>query len=97
MALIEQREGAIVITIAVRPRAGRCRVVGVSGERLRIEVTAAPEGGEATRQALATLALAVGARAADATLLKGAHERHKVVRIDGVTEAQCRSRLALDS
>jgi len=97
MALIETRDAGVVIEVSVRPRAGRCRVGGVSGGRLRVEVTAAPEGGDATRQALATLAQAVGARANDATLLKGARERHKTVRIDGVTEAECRARLGLDA
>lgn len=96
VGLIETRNDGVVIELSVRQRAGRCRVGGVSGGRLRVEVTAAPEDGEATRQALATLAQAVGARAADATLLKGARERHKTVRIDGVTEARCRERLGLD-
>lgn len=95
MAMIESRDGGVVIEIAVRPRAGRCRVNGASGGRIRIEVTSAPEGGEATRQALATLAEALGVRAADATLLKGAHHRHKTVRIAGVSEAACLARLGL--
>lgn len=95
MAMIESRDDGVVIEVSVRPRAGRCRVHGVSGERIRIEVTSAPEGGEATRQALATLAEALGVRAADATLLKGAHHRHKTVRVAGVSEAMCRARLGL--
>ncbi len=96
MALIETRDDGVVIEVSVRPRAGRCRIGGVSGGRLRVEVTAAPEGGDATRQALATLARAVGAHTNNATLIKGARERHKIIRIDGVTEAVCRERLGLE-
>lgn len=95
MAVIESRGDDVVIEVSVRPRAGRCRVRGVSGGRLRIEVTSAPEGGEATRQALATLAEALGVHGADATLLKGTHHRHKTVRVTGVSEATCLARLDL--
>jgi hypothetical protein len=90
----QARPDGTVVEVSVRPRAGRCRVGGVHGGRVRVEVTAAPEGGEATTQALATLAVAVGAKARDAVLLRGARERHKTVLLQGVPEAVCRERLA---
>ena len=89
----QERDGAVVVEVSVRPRAGRCRVAGIKGGRLRVEVTSAPEGGEATRQALATLAAACGLKAAQATLLRGLRERHKVVRLEGISLASCIEKL----
>jgi uncharacterized protein len=93
---LQQRPEGVVVEISVRPRAGRCRVGRLTGGRLRVEVTAAPEGGEATAQALATLASAAGLRAADATLLKGVRDRHKTVLLQGASLAACRHALGLD-
>jgi uncharacterized protein (TIGR00251 family) len=78
------REDGVVVEVSVRPRAGKCRVAGLSGGRLKVEVTAAPEGGAATEQALATLAAAAGVRASQAVLLKGMRDRHKTVLLKGL-------------
>jgi uncharacterized protein YggU (UPF0235/DUF167 family) len=91
------RPDGVAIEIAVRPRAGRCRVRGLSGGRVKVEVTAAPEGGEATGQALATLAAALGARASDAVLLRGMRDRHKTVLVKGVTLAVAEAALGAAS
>ena len=91
---LSQREDGVAIEVTVRPRAGRCKVAGVHGDRLRVEVTAPPEDGRATEQALATLARAVGVRASQAVLLRGAHERHKTVLLRGTTVAACQAALA---
>ena len=56
MGVLSERPDGVVVEISVRPRAGRCRVLGVTADRLRVEVTAAPEDGAATEQAMATLA-----------------------------------------
>jgi uncharacterized protein YggU (UPF0235/DUF167 family) len=95
MPVLSERDNGVVVEIAVRPRAGRCRVAGLSGERLKVEVTSAPEGGAATEQALATLAAAAGLRASHAVLLKGLRERHKTVLLEGISLAECRTRLGI--
>ncbi|MBM4395829.1 MAG: DUF167 domain-containing protein [Deltaproteobacteria bacterium] len=92
---ISPRPEGVVVEVAVRPRAGRCRVRGLSGGRVKVEVTAAPEGGEATAQALATLAAALGARASDAVLIRGMRDRHKTVLVKGVTLAAAEAALGL--
>ncbi len=96
MDVLSERPDGVVAEVSVRPRAGRCRVAGVSGGRLRIEVTAAPEGGAATAQVLSTIAAATGLRTSAAEILKGAHSRHKTVFLRGATLASCRVALALD-
>ncbi len=89
MPMLSVRSDGIAVEVSVRPRAGRCRVRGICGGRLRIEVTAAPEGGEATKQALATLAGAFKVPVRDVSLLVGAHDRHKVMLVKGLSLAQC--------
>lgn len=91
--MLEPHPEGCVIQVAVRPRAGRCRVAGVSGDRLRIEVTSAPEKGEATEQALATLAAALRVPAATLRLLRGARNRHKEVLVAGMPPQEVQSRL----
>lgn len=85
-------EGA-VIEITVRPKAGRCRVAGSSGGRVRVEVSAPPEGGRATREALQTLARALGVPASDVVLVRGERSRHKRVLVRGIGVGEVRARL----
>lgn len=95
MDVLAERPDGVVAEISVRPRAGRCRVVGVTAGRLRVEVTAAPEDGAATAQALATLASAMGVKTVTAVLLKGQRERHKTVLLKGASLAACQAALDL--
>jgi len=88
VSLLSQRDDGVAIEVSVRPKAGRCRLRGVCGGRLKIEVTAAPEGGLATTQAMKTLADAVGVRASDVVLLCGARDRHKTFLVRGVSLEQ---------
>lgn len=94
---ISQRPEGVAIEVSVRPRAGRCRVLGLSGGRVKVEVTAAPEGGEATSQAMATLARVLGVRATDVVLLRGMRERHKTMLVRGLTVSQAAEALGLES
>lgn len=85
-------EGA-VLEVSVRPKGGRCRVAGASGGRVRVEVTAAPEGGRATREAVQTLARALGVPVSAVTVLRGERFRHKTVLVRGVAVSDCLARL----
>lgn len=84
-----------MVQIRVRPRAGRCRVASRKGDRLLVEVKSPPEGGRATKQALSTLARAVGLKAGDATLLIGAKDRKKTVLLRGLSKEECEARLEI--
>jgi len=94
--VLSERPDGVVAEISVRPRAGRCRVAGVTAGRLRVEVTAAPEDGAATEQALATLASAAGLKSSCAVLLKGRRERHKTILLKGASLAACQAALMPD-
>ncbi len=62
---------------------------------MRIEVTAAPEGGRATREALQTLARALGVPVSAVMVLRGERSRHKTVLVRGLGVADCLARLGV--
>ena len=93
--MIQDSSRGAVIEISVRPRAGRCRVIDASGERVRIEVSAPPEDGKATQQAMKTLADALGLPAGSLELLKGRTTHHKTVLVKGASAADCAERLGV--
>ncbi len=90
------RPEGVVLEVLVRPKAGRCRVVGAPGGRVRVEVSAPPEGGRATREAVQTLARALGVPASAVTLLRGERSRHKTVLVRGLAASDCLARLGED-
>jgi uncharacterized protein YggU (UPF0235/DUF167 family) len=69
------------IAVRVTPRAAADRIVEEGG-RIRIAVTAPPEGGRATDAARRLLAGALGVAPSRLRLLSGAAARDKVFRLD---------------
>jgi len=91
--MIQEDSRGSTIEFSVRPKAGRCRVVEASAERIRIEVSSPPEDGKATLQAIRTLADAIGVLSSSLELLKGRTSRHKTVLVPGIGAAECLKRL----
>lgn len=77
----------------VTPRAGRDEVTGVGevGELL-VKVRAAPADGAANVALLRTIAAAAGVARSRLQLVRGATSRTKIVSIEGVTDAELRTR-----
>ena len=90
------RRGADAATLRVRvqPRASREAIVGWREDALRLAVTAAPVDGEANEAVRRLLARALGVAPSAVSLVRGGHGRDKVVRVEGLTGAEMRSRLA---
>lgn len=76
------RDSAL-LRVKVQPRAGRDEVVGWQGTVLRLRVSAAPVDDEANRAVRALLARSLGVPPSAVTLVRGAHGRDKLVRIQG--------------
>ena len=81
------REGGddVLIRIKAVPSASRDAIVGVLGDRLKIRVSAPPQGGRANRAICALIAEALGVRAQVVTIEAGAASPQKVVRVSGTT------------
>ena len=71
------------LPLKVVPKASRNRVVGWVGERLKIQVTAAPERGKANGAVVEVLAEALGVPPARIRIVAGETSPLKTVEIDG--------------
>jgi hypothetical protein len=77
----------------VQPRASRDEVVGWHADALRVRVTAPPVGGDANRAVVAVMARALGVRPSAVSIVAGERGRDKLVRIDGLSATEIRSRI----
>lgn len=84
---------SVRISVYVQPRAKRTEIAGRHGSDLKIRVAAPPVQQAANEALLAFVAATLDVRQRDVRLVSGAMSRHKVLEVDGVTEAQVTSLL----
>jgi hypothetical protein len=77
----------------VHPRASRNQVEGWRQGVLSVRVTAPPVEGEANRAVVALLAAALGVRGSALSVARGARGRDKLIRIEGLSQAEIDKRL----
>jgi uncharacterized protein (TIGR00251 family) len=82
-ARIKKTKTAMILQLKVVPKASRNRVVGWVGERLKIQVTAAPERGKANDAVIEVLAAALGLPRSQVRLVAGETSPLKTVEIGG--------------
>jgi uncharacterized protein (TIGR00251 family) len=82
-------------TLAIKaiPNAPRSEIVGWLGDTLKVKLHAPPVEGRANDALCEFLAQTLGLPRRAVTLLRGDTSRQKLVRIDGVTPAELRTRL----
>jgi uncharacterized protein YggU (UPF0235/DUF167 family) len=73
------REHGIEVRVRVAPRASRERIEGFYGDRLRVRLTAIPEGGEANEAVRRLLARAARVPASGGRIVAGGKDRSKTV------------------
>ena len=80
-------DGGAGVLIAVKavPGARRDEIVGLLGTRLKVRVSAPPEGGRANDAICALIAAALGVKKSAATIHSGHGNAEKVVRVGGVS------------
>lgn len=72
---------ATLLPVKAQPGASRSALVGLSDGRLRVALTGPPLHGRANGELLKLLASALGLRARDLELVRGARSRRKQVRV----------------
>mgnify|MGYP001565353468 FL=1 len=82
--------GGVQFPVRLQPRASASGVVGIHGDALKVRVTAPPVDNAANEMLVKVLAGTFGVPAKAITIISGATSRTKVVRLDGVTEANVR-------
>ena len=90
--LRDSPEGAS-LTVRVKPRASKSRVVGVREGALEVAVAAPPVDGEANAELVAFLAKTFGVAKSALGLVSGESSRIKVLRVAGRSAAELRRAL----
>jgi uncharacterized protein (TIGR00251 family) len=90
---ITESSGSVSIRVRVTPRSSRNAVAGLEGEALKIKLTAPPVEGAANAALAAFIADWLGVRKSKVSIIRGGKSRTKIVRIEGVTAEQVKTRL----
>ena len=91
----EDGAGGVLIAVKAVPGAKRDEIAGVLGARVKVRVSAPPEGGKANAAICAVLAKALGVKKRAVTIHSGHGSAEKVVRVAGVTVAAVAAALGL--
>jgi uncharacterized protein len=82
------------VGVRVIPGAARTEIRGVYGDRLKVAVNAAPEGGKANARLVQALATWLDLRMDEVTVQSGHGGRDKVVAFSGIAESELRDKLS---
>ncbi|MDB5799652.1 MAG: hypothetical protein JWL63_591 [Rhodocyclales bacterium] len=80
-------DGTVTLTLHAQPGAKRTEFVGLHGEALKIRLAAPPVDGKANAALTKYLAGYLGVPRAAITILSGESSRHKILWLQGVSEA----------
>ena len=85
--------GLMNLNIKVHPRANRNTVEVSDDGTITIRVTAAPDRGKANAAAVKLLANRLDVPKSSVSIIRGHTSRNKVVRVDGIEDAELNGRL----
>ena len=88
MIQCSERDGAIVFTVRVVPRASRSVVAGEHDGALRVRIAASPVDGAANEELVRTLAKTFDVPARDVEIISGQRSKLKQVRVKNGTRAR---------
>jgi uncharacterized protein (TIGR00251 family) len=93
MDFVERRAEGVVLRIRLQPRASRDAVIGESGGRLRVSVTAPPVEDAANEAVVKYISKTLGVSKSSVQLLRGKKAREKDFLIQGADAEAIRSTL----
>ena len=85
--MIEADGDDVLIRIKAVPGASRDEIAGAVGDRLKVRVSAAPEGGKANKAICRLVAAALGAKSRQVTIERGRTSPEKTLRVTGCDAA----------
>ena len=85
--------GGVALRVKVVPGASRTGIAGVLGDRLKVAVSAAPEGGKANKAVCALLAQIFGVATRDVVVTEGQARPRKTIEIPGINLCQAVERV----
>jgi len=90
---IESHPDGVRIRLKVVPGSSRDSIAGWLGDRLKVRVCAAPEGGQANEAVRHLLAETLGVHARQIAIIAGQGSPEKTLRIAGLNSKQVAARL----
>ncbi len=90
---IEQAGEDVLIWVKAVPGASRDEIAGVVGDRLKIRISAPPQGGKANKAICKLLASSLGLKAKQISIDRGETSAAKIVRISGAVLGDVMSEL----
>jgi hypothetical protein len=84
---IQEDDQGVTLKVHLQPRAHREKVVGLHGDALKVQITAAPVEGQANDACVAFFARALKIPKAKVAIVSGLGSRDKRVRLTGVSRA----------
>ena len=84
---MNEKDGAVTVDIAVKPRSSREGVGPIQGDRLCVSVNAPPVDGKANVAVVRVLSAAFKVPRSAVTIVRGETGRKKTVRIAGLSAA----------
>lgn len=93
----DSQNSTIMLRVKAVPGASRESIAGMLGDRVKVRVSAAPEGGKANKAITRLLAKSLGIKAAQVELCSGHTNPEKVFSIAGVTIGQINQSLGFDA
>ncbi len=90
---IKQAGEDVLIWVKAVPGASRDEIAGVVGDRLKVRISAAPEGGKANKAICKLLASSLGVNANQISIEGGETSPAKIVRISGAVFGDVMSEL----
>jgi len=92
--VVRAAPGGVVLSVRVKPRSSKSRVLGVREGLLEVAVAAPPVDGEANEELVRTLARYFDVARRSVTVEAGGASRLKRIRLEGVSLEQVQSRLS---
>lgn len=83
-SVIGGQGGDVLVRVKAVPGAKRDEIAGVLGDRLKVRVSAPPEGGKANRAICELVARVLGVRGSAVSVERGASSAEKTLRVRGV-------------
>ena len=92
---VRESRGRVLLSVIVQPGARRDEVAGLHDGRLRLRVTAPPEGGKANDRVIELVARLLGLRRVDVALAAGGSSRRKELALSGISLEEARQRVGV--
>ena len=93
MAWLEETAAGLIISVTLRPRSSKNRILGIYNDTLKLAVTAPPVAGEANRACLKILGKILDLPASSLVIISGETARGKRVLVTGIDAGTATAKL----